>query len=217
MSETGDSVGEPKDAEGESQRRCNCAACLKRIKSRVSEIIAPLTYITDVGFFTAVLAVVAALQWSTLEKTNRTLEDSLKTNNISQRAFVYTTLLQSYISPNPLTDPQAINFVFGLVNGGNTPTRGLKFFIRCAPSDKAYGDPWPLLEPDKTKETPGFIGPKATVTVPCSFTFTQIQKIAAGNSHGYVLLNVMVRFWTYFRTDLIDDWGGFGLLLKNQQ
>ena len=44
------------------------------MKSGLYNIFVPFTHITDVGFFTAVLAVVAGLQWYTLEKTDDTLK-----------------------------------------------------------------------------------------------------------------------------------------------
>jgi hypothetical protein len=48
------------------------AAGFRDLKSFLCNLFGPFTRLTDVGVFTFFLAVVAWLQWQTLEKTDRT-------------------------------------------------------------------------------------------------------------------------------------------------
>ena len=89
-------------------------------------------------FVTAVILLVTAYQ-AYLTRSN---------NVVSQRAFIFPTL----ISPNlAVLDPQdnnkvnAINFIYQLNNGGNTPTKELSFFLKCAPSAEDLIEPWSVL------------------------------------------------------------------------
>jgi hypothetical protein len=85
LSETNDSVGKSENADNKSERKCNCAAVIQQIKSGLYNVFVPFTRITDVGFFTAVLALVAGLQWKTLDNTDRTLKETLI---VTQRPWI---------------------------------------------------------------------------------------------------------------------------------
>lgn len=113
-------------------------------------------------------------------------------NIVSQRAFVYPTLSQVYISPNPFTAPQSVNFIFFLTNSGNTATRDLDLFIKCQPSAEDVKEPWYLLYqgPDKIEKYPSFVGPHSAAPTGCSFTFPQIKEMAAGRLHGYIMIDI---------------------------
>jgi hypothetical protein len=150
--------------------------------------------IKPLHLFTLALVIVAGLQTCVLNNTDQTLRDTWKTNKISERAFVSIILAQNFLAPN-LTDPKADTFGFNMINGGNTPTRDLKFTLRCITDDSDDEEPWGLLYAtgDKVKHSPGFIGPKSAQAAYCSFTFDQMKEIAAKHVYGYVLADISYR------------------------
>jgi hypothetical protein len=59
---------------GHPAAKLNFAAGFRGLKSFLCNLFGPFRHLTDVGVFTFVLAVVALLQWQTLEKTDRTFK-----------------------------------------------------------------------------------------------------------------------------------------------
>jgi hypothetical protein len=74
------------------------------------------------------------------------------------------------------------SFQVPLVNNGNTPTKSLTLYIRCALSIDALPEPWILLYQEKVMQMPILIGPKATVTTHCTFAADDLIKYATANS-----------------------------------
>jgi hypothetical protein len=111
----------------------------------------------------------------------------LKDSNHSQRAFVYVGGFSPIIAISKETKGRIVLLLLSLTNGGNTPTKNLHFFFRCAPSVDALPEPWVLLYREKPEYIPQVIGPKATVTAACSFTASQLTDMTEGKLHGYVL------------------------------
>ena len=85
----------------------------------------------------------------------------------------------------------SVNFVANLTNNGNTGTKGLTFFLKCAPSTEMLQDPWPLLYQgvNNAAKTPQYIGPHASAQTLCGFSGDQIRAIAAGRLFGYIMLD----------------------------
>ncbi len=119
-------------------------------------------------------------------------EITRKNNTISQRAFVYPTLAQTHISTDAANVPIAVNFLYLLTNSGNTATRDMKIFIKCAPSAEEIQEPWSILYqgPDKPDSYPAFVGPHGSEQTGCSFSINQIKDMIAGKLHGYVMIDV---------------------------
>jgi hypothetical protein len=142
-------------------------------------------------FFTALLVVVAGLQTCILHNTDKTLVDTLNTNKLSQRAFIFPALSQTYLSPDA-NAPDAINFTFTLANNGNTATRRLTFFLKCTPSAEDLDEPWILITQGrgKTEQGTAVIGPKGAATAGCSFPWNQLQEMFTKKMFGYILIDV---------------------------
>jgi hypothetical protein len=67
--------------------------------------------------------------------------DLTRQNNVvSQRAFVYFFPGEPNISGES-SAPKAVNFFGHLSNSGNTPTKNLTFFYKCAPSAEDLQEP----------------------------------------------------------------------------
>jgi len=117
----------------------------------------------------------------------------------SQRAFVHVTGPKTTIIPDA-TDRSAAALLVTAVftNSGNTPTRNLRFFIRCVTASTPVEEPWTLLFQDRIEKLTLMIGPHATANAQCSFSPTQLWQIGEGKLHGYVLGDI-----TY--TDRFDD------------
>ncbi len=145
--------------------------------------------ITPLNFFTFLLVIVAGLQAWILKTTDDTLIDTLQTNRSTQRAFIYPTLVQTYLSPDPINAPNFVNFLFSLNNSGNTASKNLGLRIGCVPAAQSFADPWILLA--QQKQTPSvLIAPHAGQTIGCSFPIAQIKDMTAGKLFGYILIEV---------------------------
>jgi hypothetical protein len=73
LSQTRNGIGKPKNSDDKSKCKFGLRGVWEGVKGCLHNIFAPFARITDVGLFTAVLAVVAFLQWQTFEKTDDTL------------------------------------------------------------------------------------------------------------------------------------------------
>jgi hypothetical protein len=80
-----------------------------------------------------------------------------------------------------------------LTNSGNSATKELKYFIRCTTASEALAEPWPLVFREKVEKLSQVIGPHASISARCTFDPQQLQEIAAGKLHGYVLGDVTYR------------------------
>lgn len=110
---------------------------------------------------------------------------------VSQRAFVHVSGPQTTIVPDP-QDKTAAALVLTavLTNSGNTPTKNLRFFMRCVTAREPVEEPWTLLFQDKIEKLSLMVGPHATANAQCSFSPTQLWQIGEGKLYGYVLGDV---------------------------
>jgi hypothetical protein len=107
----------------------------------------------------------------------------------SQRAFIHAS------GPQVLTVVEdkavkAVNFAVVFTNSGNTPTRNLMYFVRCATSKELVPEPWDLIHREKVEKLPQLIGPYATASAQCGFTANQMEQMSEGKLFGYVLGDV---------------------------
>jgi hypothetical protein len=80
-------------------------------------------------------------------------------NVVSQRAFVYVDgPVQLVVALDAKDRSKIVNFPIRLNNSGNTPTKDMGIFIRCAPSIDAMPEPWVLLYRDTPDKLPQIIG-----------------------------------------------------------
>jgi hypothetical protein len=100
---------------------------------------------------------------------------------------VYIGGFSPFIAISKETKERMVVLQLLLTNGGNTPTKNLHFFFRCAPSVDPLPEPWVLLYREKPEYIPQVIGPKATVTTACEFTASQLTDMTTGKLHGYIL------------------------------
>jgi hypothetical protein len=106
----------------------------------------------------------------------------------SERAFVHVNGPQAAIVPDPQDrSAAALLLTAVLTNSGNTPTKNLRFFMRCVTASAAVEEPWRLLFQDKIEKLPLTIGPHATANAQCTFSPAQLWQIGEGKLHGYVL------------------------------
>jgi hypothetical protein len=109
----------------------------------------------------------------------------------NERAFVHVTGPQTAIVPDPQDrSAAALLLTAVLTNSGNTPTRNLRFFMRCVTASAPVEEPWTLLFQDKIEKLSLMIGPHATANAQCTFSPTQLWQIGEGKLHGYVLGDV---------------------------
>lgn len=147
------------------------------------------TPIAVVALFVSGAAAVFTYWEATLISQSNTL---IRENNvISQRAFIYSSPTQTLFSPDQI-NPQAVNFVLSLTNSGNTATRNLIFFIKCASATQDLQEPWSILYQggEKIIRVPFFIGPHAAGAAVCSFPMDQIQQMLTGKLHGYIMADI---------------------------
>ena len=147
------------------------------------------TPIAILAFLASCAAAAFAYWQATLVQESNTI--AIKNNIVSQRAFTYTALTQTYFSPDAI-NPQAINFLFNPTNSGNTPTRNLTVFYKCVPAAEDVQEPWVLLYQggETIRQIPQFIGPHASGPVACSFPIEQIKSMVDGKLFGFVMIDV---------------------------
>lgn len=134
-------------------------------------------------------------------------------NIVSQRAFI------SIENPNVITaldsrdkTTKILSLWIPFVNSGNTATKELNLFARCAPSTDAMPEPWVLLYREKVERKPQIIGPHQTGKAYCTFPMDQIIQARAGSLHLYLMGEVIYRnrldasaiHRTQFSWELID-------------
>src|SRR5208337_4000568 len=105
----------------------------------------------------------------------------IRQNNIvSQRAFVAVLVPQLIMAKDPSKTKEFEKTVIvsiPLTNSGNTPTKRLQLFIKCAPSVEILPEPWALLQKEKIEHIPQVIGAHQQVLSQCGYTFDHIQKV----------------------------------------
>ena len=132
-------------------------------------------------------------------------------NIVSQRAFVSIgvkdpsivfgnsgaingqSILQAISQGN--SEIGGINLTIELTNSGNTGTKNLLFFAKCALSSEDMQEPWSILyqgvrNPEKT---PQFIGPHATIQSLCGYQIEVLRSISEGKQFAYVMVDVIYR------------------------
>ena len=140
-------------------------------------------------------------------------------NVISQRAFVSFSFGQFAAAwsatPNKIsresvldaltqgsTAINAVSFIVDITNSGNTGTKNLTFFLKCAPTSEDLQEPWSVLYQGKNNaaKAPQFIGPHATIRSACGFNIEQIKAMSTGKAFGYVMID------TTYQDRLTNDW-----------
>ncbi len=107
---------------------------------------------------------------------------------LAQRAFVHVSGPQGATAPDPQDRAAAsLTVTARFTNSGNTPTKNLRFFMRCTSASELVEEPWKLLFQDKIEKLPQVIGPHATANAQCAFSAGQLRQISEGKLHGYVL------------------------------
>jgi hypothetical protein len=120
----------------------------------------------------------------------------IRSNNVvSQRAFVSVAFRPGVSAWGPATSKitkegileavthgytaTAVTFITDISNSGNTGTKSLSFFTKCAASPEDLQEPWSILYQGKNNpaRSPQFIGPHATSQTFCSFGIDQIKAI----------------------------------------
>jgi hypothetical protein len=106
-----------------------------------------------------VSGIAAGFTWYQAYLISEANELTRKNNIVSQRAFVYFLPGQPTVT-GELTTPRSVNFVATLNNSGNTPTKNLTFFYKCAPSAEDLKEPWAILHQGQERPEYGqqFIG-----------------------------------------------------------
>jgi hypothetical protein len=113
----------------------------------------PLTVFTAIlALGTVGLAVIAVLQWLTLEKTDQT-------SRLRDRAFIYFS--DPPLTPYPPDKPIVWGAGISVLNAGNMPARRIAIQYDCpdAPMSDQITDPFPLAK-WKNAEVGNVIGPK---------------------------------------------------------
>lgn len=133
------------------------------------------------------------MQWWTLEKTDHTLR-------VQQRASISVAIQQllptiELRGTPPTAKFASILFPVSVTNSGNSGTRDLTVFAKCATSVEALQEPWSILhqgisDPPQSSQ---FLGPHGTSQMYCGFSFEQIKAMRDGKLHGYVMADVTYR------------------------
>jgi hypothetical protein len=120
-------------------------------------------------------------------------------NVVSQRAFIFPVVGQP-VGIFEAGNVKSINFNLTLTNSGNTPTRELTFFYKCAPSAEDMREPWVILHqgPGQSEGATISKGPHGSIPLMCTFPFDQIEQIASGKLFVYLLIEVTYK-------DSLDD------------
>jgi len=92
-----------------------------------------------------------------------------------------------------------ITFAISLTNSGNTATKNLKFFIKCAVAAEDLKEPWSILyQGTEPEHFPQFIGAHASTKSLCGFSINQLQDMASHKLFGYIMADI-----SYY--DRLDD------------
>jgi hypothetical protein len=114
--------------------------------------------------------------------------------HLNQRPFVHVSGPQVAVVPQPQDhDAPALAITADLTNSGNSATKELKYFVRCVTAREPVAEPWTLLFQGKVEKLSQVIGPHASVSTRCAFDPQQLQEIAAGKLHGYILGDIVYR------------------------
>ena len=119
-------------------------------------------------------------------------------NVVSQRAFVHFEGSEIRMSIDPTTKAKNVSVFTRLINSGNTATKGLTFFVKCAPSIDSLPDPWVLLFREKAEKQQQIFGPHQTFPAHCAFSLDHMKQVSHGAAHAYLLGEITYR-------DRLDD------------
>lgn len=113
-------IGDAHNANTKVKNSLNLRHFWKCIQTWLYDIFSPFSRITDVGFFTAVLVIVAWLQWNTLEKTDQTFK-------AAQRPWLEFSV--QIMGGWAWAQDELTMFVkFGLRNTGHSPALNVRGF-----------------------------------------------------------------------------------------
>ena len=115
-------------------------------------------------------------------------------NVISQRAFIAagSPQLMMVLDANH-EDAKSVSVATPLINSGNTPTKNLEFFIKCAPAFENLLEPWALMQKGVIERVPQVIGPHQQALARCVFTLAHMQQIKLHKAHGYLMGEICYR------------------------
>ncbi len=114
-------------------------------------------------------------------------------NIVSQRAFVYVEGPEIVHVISKTTGEPGVNIFIAMKNSGNTATKDLSVYFRCATSTDVLAEPWVLLYREKTAGLPQIIGPNQTVRSVCFFSKTQLKQMNEDKLHGYLMGEIVYR------------------------
>jgi len=144
----------------------------------------------------------------------------VRSNNVvSQRAFIsfgfragptsYSATPKHFTvgsvldaATNAATGIAVVSFITDVSNSGNTATKNLTFFLKCAASNERLQDPWSILYQGVSNpiKSPQFIGPHANAQVTCGYSGEQIAAISKGVNFGYIMIDAT------YQDRLVDAW-----------
>jgi hypothetical protein len=203
LSDAGQGVGESKNPDNGS--KCKSKLCYI-IWRKICEAFRPFRLITDVGFFTAILAVVAGLQWHTLDKTDATLR-------AGQRAFVFVKTPGNWTVAKMVGDEARRAYFVELGNNGNSQTKNLTFSLYC-PRPNVFERIDPITANKKPEVVaPRMLGPKQTIGAGiCSYGASELERVRSGSVPLFIALRVIYNdiFDNFHVTEYCAILGNFG-------
>jgi hypothetical protein len=165
----------------------------REVKTWGTKLSDPLTVFTGMlAVGTIALAIIAQLQWATLEKTD-------ETSRLRDRAFVYFS--DPLLTPYPPDKPTMWGVGITVLNAGNMPARSIAIQYDCpdAPKSDKITDPFSLAK-WKEAEIGNVIGPKNNFGLQaCQIPIATVQ--AAIESERDVFYVVRVTYHDGFDPD----------------
>jgi hypothetical protein len=111
---------------------------------------------------------------------------------VSERASVSVSTQPGITSGNPATNTiTGYIFIIDIANSGNTATKDLKVFTKCAPSPEDLKEPWSVLyQGPELEHFPQFVGAHAILKTSCGFSIDQLQDMASHKLFGYIMVDI---------------------------
>jgi hypothetical protein len=114
-------------------------------------------------------------------------------NVISQRAFINFDGINLAMSIDPATNVRNVSIFTRLTNSGNTATKDLGFFIKCAPTVDPLAEPWVIFIREKVQKQAQIIGARQTFPAHCVFPLDHMRLVSQGRAHSYLLGEITYR------------------------
>ena len=115
-------------------------------------------------------------------------------NVISQRAFITAGTPQLLMVKDMTNgETKSVAVAIPLINSGNTPTKNLEFFVKCAPAFENLIEPWGLMQKGEIERVPQVIGPHQQSPARCVFTLAHIEQVKLRKAHAYLMGEISYR------------------------